>query len=221
MYLALLLQRLGFRSLSVREAQAGRVALAKGTVDFLIVGDQAPSETPHSVIRKLTDGLPQQAIPVIVISQRDDPAERKACYDAGCRAYLLKPVKPKQLQDALYASDIPLAERRRNLRCTVDLPAEVTVAGRPPQSLRVLSLSRAGALLSAERVAPLGTEVALRLALDDMDVALTGSVIYVLAGAGDNNLLAFAVLFDQAGRSHGDLIDQYLERILEQDRIQG
>jgi CheY-like chemotaxis protein len=219
MYLALLLQRLGFRSLSVREPDAGKIALARGTADFLIIGDQAQAEPPHLVIHKLKESMGSKIIPIIVITHRDDPEERQTCVDAGCQSYLLKPVDPKQLQDSLFDTHIPPEERRKNLRSRVAITAEVAIDGKPKQPHDILSLSGMGALISCSQSIPTETRVTIDIPLDGVTLTVSGTVIYNLDNSVNRGRPAFGVLFQLTNPATADQINSYLEQILKEDRL--
>ncbi len=215
MYLTLLLQRMGLKSLRVNEFEAAKSVLSRGFTDILIVGDQEGSRPVHAIVQDLANCIIDNSIPIIVVSTCNDPDEQKACYDAGCQSYLSKPIQPKQLHEALYARVTPDMERRKNLRCNVDLTAEVAINSQQPRTHDVLALSKGGALISSPQSLPTGTGIEMVLILDGLKIPLSGSVIYNLTDVKESDLQAFCVLFHQVSQSHADMIDQYLEKLLD------
>lgn len=219
MYLALLLQRMGFKSLRVSRPEAAKFVLTRGFTDLLIVGDQPGPEAPHEIVRELAGCIPPASIPILVISRQNNPAERAACLAAGCSSYLSKPVQPKQLHEALHENTVPPSERRRNLRSTVDMIASVSIEEQPGHPHQVLCLSRRGALISATETLPTGTRVALQLPLGDEQIALAGTVLYNLTNPENRTPRAFGVLFHQVDTPLADQIDAYLEAMLAECRL--
>ena len=216
MYLALLLQSMGLKSLRVRAPESAETVLARGFTDILIIGDQKGPNPTHVIVQKLAKGIIDNSIPIIVVSTSADPDEKKACYDAGCQHYLLKPIQPQQLHDALYAKVTPDSERRKNLRCKVDLTAEVAIDNQQPETHDVLSLSKEGALISSNRILTTGMKIKLNLFLDDFKIPLLGTVLYKMTDVKGSNTGALGVFFHQISRPHADMIDQYLKNILDQ-----
>jgi len=220
MYLTLLLQNMGLKALRISEPEMAKTILAKGFTDILIIGDQSESAPTHTIVENLAGAVFDNSIPIIVISSSAEPDEREACFEAGCHDYLLKPVNPRELYDALYSRVIPESERRKNLRCKVNLTAEVSINNQPMQIHKVLNLSKRGALLSSTLTLSTGTEVKLVLHLDDVQISLTGKVLYNLTRIKDSNEQAFGVLFQQSHSSYADMIDQYVQKSLDQFQYQ-
>jgi len=219
MYLAILLQRIGFKSLRVSQPESAKFVLSRGFTDCLIIGDQSGPEATHEIVQELSARIPGNTIPIIVVSRHCDPAEQQACLDAGCQDYLLKPVQPKQLHDALYASINPFPEKRLNLRSQVDMMAEVSVDNGPSQTCRVLTLSCGGALVAYPQTLLTGSEVSLTLRLDNTRLHLAGSVLYNLIHVEEKVPRAFGLLFHQVSPAHADRIEDYLQTTLDECRL--
>ncbi len=221
MYLSLLLQRMGLKSMSVNGPGAAKAVLDLGFTDFLIVGDQNGTEPIHVIVRQLAEGIIDNSIPIIVVSTCNDPAEMSACYDAGCQGFLQKPIQPRLLHEALYSGVTPASERRKHLRCEVDLTVDVAIDSQQPQAHKLINLSKGGALISSSRTLPVGTQVDLHIYLDDLQVHLSGIVLYYLPNKTlpnntDRKAGAFGVLFHQISQSHADMIDSYMEKVFDQ-----
>jgi CheY-like chemotaxis protein len=219
MYLALLLQSMGFKSLRVSQPESAKFVLTRGFTDFLIIGDLSGPESTHQVVKELAASCSGSPLPIIVISRHDDPTERQACYEAGSQAYLLKPLQPKALHDALNAHMTPFSERRLNLRSKVEISSDVSVDGQASRPLLMLSLSRGGALIAYDRHLPTGTPVSLSLPLKNETLFLDGSVTYNLSNVNTRTPRAFCVLFHQVPPLHGEKIDRHLEAILDECRL--
>jgi CheY-like chemotaxis protein len=210
---------MGLKSLQVSELEAAKKVLARGFSDILIIGDQDGSKPTHVIIQDLANCIIDNSIPIIVVSSCADQEVQKACYEAGCQDYLTKPIQPKLLHDALYSRVAPVNERRKNLRSKVDLTAEVAIDNRQSHTHDVLNLSKGGCLISSPCFVPTGTKVTLTLFLADLQTPLSGTVLYTLTHSKDRDTTAFGVLFHHVNQIHADMIEQYLERILDQGNL--
>jgi len=210
---------MGLKALRLKEPEAARLVIERGFTDVVIVGDQEGSQPLHEVVKMLASYSAENPLPIIAVSKQDDPVERRACYEAGCQAFLLKPVQPAELQDALYARVSPETERRKNLRCTMDITAEVSINQKKLESLQVLSLSSGGALVGYGTSVPIGTEVFMHLPFNDMVIKLAGKVIYNVANYDGKGRRAFGVVFQNVFQEKADLINDSLERMLQQDQL--
>ncbi len=219
MYLALLLQRIGFKTLRVSQAESAKFVLSRGFTDALIVGDLAGDEPKQQVVRELAKCCQGTAIPIIALSEHDDAAERQACHAAGCISYLPKPVRPAELHEVLYQSLKPFAETRVHLRSRVDMVTEISMQARASQPLRILSLSAGGALVAFHQTVAIGTEVAMRLPLKDETLVLNGTVIYNLADKDIDSCQGFCVMFHGESPLPGIKIEKYLEESLEECQL--
>ena len=218
-YLTLLLQKMGLKSLSVREPEAAKSVLSRGFSDVLIIGDLKSPEHPHVIVKDLANCIVDNSIPIIVISFRPDLDEKKACYDAGCHAYLTKPIQPKLLHDALYNKVFPFKERRKSLRSKVDLKAEFSVDKQQSETLDLVSLSKKGCLISSPRSLTTGTKVKLILSLAKLQIPVSGTVLYTLTSKKEADDVSLGVLFHNVNQIHADMIEQYLEMILDQENL--
>ena len=218
-YLALLLQSMGLKSLCVREAEAAKTVLSRGFSDVLIIGDQNGSKQAHVAVQDLANCITDNSTPIIVVSSCADQDEKKACFDAGCHAYLTKPIQPKLLHDALYRSVVPLNERRKHLRSKVDLKAEITFDKQQSETLDLVSLSKGGCLISSPRIVRTGSKVTMALSLANLQIPLAGTVLYTLTNVKGNDDVALGVLFHNVSQIHADMIEQYLEMMLDQESL--
>lgn len=214
MYLALLLQRMGFKSLRVSQAESAKFVLSRGFTDVLIIGDLVGGGPKHQMVEELAACCQATSIPIITISRHEDPLEKQACHAAGCRACLLKPVQPKALHDALYDNITTFPSKRLHLRSKVTLISEISINGQVSQPLRLLNLSRGGALVAFNKNIPAGTNISMTLPLKHEEIILKGTVIYNLSNIDANTSQAFAVVFHQLTPLLGDKIERYLEQIL-------
>lgn len=97
----LLLEDAGYR---VREAGSAAEALAAvdGEIPSLILLDLGlPDRSGLDVARALRVRPETGDVPIVALTGRTGSGERRACLEAGCTAYLAKPVEPRRLLDEL------------------------------------------------------------------------------------------------------------------------
>jgi CheY-like chemotaxis protein len=93
----LLLEDAGYR---IYEAGTAHEALEKAraaTPDLILLDLGLPDAPGLDVARTLRLHEPTQDTPIIALTGRVGADEKRACIDAGCSAYLAKPVPPKEL----------------------------------------------------------------------------------------------------------------------------
>jgi CheY-like chemotaxis protein len=185
----------------------------------LILGDQNGSKKTHATVQDLSNCITDNSIPIIVVSSCSDQDVQKQCFEAGCHAYLTKPIQPKLLHDALYSKVVPIKERRKYLRSSVDLKAEFSIDKQHSEILDLVSLSKRGCLISSPRIVTTGTKVKIKLSLANLKIPLTGTVLYTLTNNKESGYVSLGVLFHNVNQIHADMIEQYLETILAQDNL--
>ena len=213
MYLALLLHRMGFKSLRVDDYETAKEILSRGIIDILIVGDQGEDEPIFAIIKHLAPCVDGALVPIIAISKSSDPTYKTACFQSGCHSYLLKPIQPRQLHEALYEKLTPPSERRTSLRCRVNLEAELSIEKDVIELFQVESLSKGGALVSCEKQIPIGSELTINIMINDKRINLTSKVVY-MHNAGDFDHYNIGVSFIDIDNKTEDLIDKFIEKTL-------
>lgn len=102
-------------------------------------------------------------------------------------------------------------ERRRNPRFVVDVPVTMTVAGET-RTARLRDVCRDAALVEADRWEPLGTDVALALALPGTagPIEVSGRVIRL--APGEQGTHGMAILFSGPSPEAEARIDEFIAR---------
>ena len=217
MYLTMMLRRMGLQPLVVATVAAARTVLDRGGIDVVLVGDPGDDCPLNHAVQTLAQGPSGSGLPLVVVALHDDEVERQACLRAGCQAFLVRPVQPRQLHQALYANLAFAGAGRQNLRSSVGIDVDVQVEGEERRALRLLSLSRGGALIAHSHAVPAGTRVFLALPLADAVLPMTGSVIYNRRDIDERTPFAFAVLFQRESLAYGERIDSFLEALLQKE----
>lgn len=89
------------RGFTVSEAYNGLEALEKlaaESFDAVIADINMPKMDGYQFIRELRSGEKKYKTPIAVISSENKPSDQQLAYQAGANAYLVKPVRPEQLE---------------------------------------------------------------------------------------------------------------------------
>jgi CheY-like chemotaxis protein len=95
---------LDLEEFAVTTASDGRQALesvASTRPDVVVCDVMMPDVDGFEVCRTLKSQPSTADLPVILLTARDRPEDRRAGEDAGCDAYLTKPFSPLQLIDVI------------------------------------------------------------------------------------------------------------------------
>lgn len=83
---------------SLAEARAW---LAEGQPDLVLLDVGLPDGSGLDLVRELRAAPATSAVPILVASARVLPADRAAAQDAGCDVFLGKPLRPRELLEAV------------------------------------------------------------------------------------------------------------------------
>ncbi|WP_166244800.1 response regulator [Paenibacillus turpanensis] len=89
------------RGFQISEAYNGLEALEKlaaRSYDAAIVDINMPKMDGYQFIRELRGGEQKYKMPIAVVSSENKPSDQQLAYQAGANAYLVKPVRPEQLE---------------------------------------------------------------------------------------------------------------------------
>ncbi len=156
------LRREGFEAVWASSGEQALEELPRHPVRLVILDIGLPGIDGFEVCRRLRS---RTAIPILVLSAREDEVDRVAGLEAGADDYVVKPFSPRELvarvkailrrardggatDDALAAGDVRLDRRSRSV--TVG-GAAVELTGREFELLAAL-LAHPGAVLSRERL---------------------------------------------------------------------
>lgn len=95
--LQLMLQRQGFEVSLANRSQEGLEKALNERPDVVIVDLMMPEMSGFEVIRRLRADPRGVALPILVLTARAQPLDRKAALEAGADAYLSKPVSARML----------------------------------------------------------------------------------------------------------------------------
>ena len=97
---------LGSSQVEVAYAADGEQALERAQAappDLVVLDINLPGMDGIEVCRQLKAHPATQAVPVVMVTAREDDAARQGALAAGAAAYLLKPFSPRVLLDLVYS----------------------------------------------------------------------------------------------------------------------
>jgi two-component system alkaline phosphatase synthesis response regulator PhoP len=128
------LEREGFRVLSVGSGSEALSALARQPVRLVVLDLNLPDVDGLEVCRQIRAS---SSVPIVMLTARDEEADRLAGLETGADDYIAKPFSPKELvarMKAVLRRTEPLGKEERLVIGDVVLQRrgrEVTVAGEP------------------------------------------------------------------------------------------
>jgi two-component system cell cycle response regulator DivK len=100
-FLLALLEGEGYEVLTAGTAEAGVALVAGERPDLVLMDVQLPGKTGYDATRQLKADPATAAIPVIAVTALAMRGEEARARDAGCDAYITKPVDTRALRDLL------------------------------------------------------------------------------------------------------------------------
>lgn len=224
MYISIILRRMGFDK--VIPASNGIEALKLLRIlmpDVTLLDIAMPQMDGITVLRHIKGDDHTSNMPVIMVTIASDRKSYEECERLGCSAYLTKPVKITELNNALnecisYAG----GKKRQFLRTSFEKKIAVTHNGVTKEHYAV-SLSEGGMYIRNINPLSIGTEVEIALpSKDKKTVSLKGTVIYVKGIHGDLFKIApgMAIEFKELTSSDSAMLRSYITDLLTGDILE-
>lgn len=217
--LGLLLKRLGFRVIPAEDGEAA-LRMAKTSQPHLILLDVNMTPTGGiTVLRRLKQDALTAHIPVIFLSSISDTETMQTCKDMGCSDYLLKPLRIRELYEAMencfcFRDGL----RRRHLRANFVKKVSLSHEGKH-YDLFSENLSVGGIYVRKNVPLRVGSKVDMLLPLDDTTMHLSGRVIYTRELFADSFDLppGMAIEFTGLTGPNHTILSAYIEKLLTHD----
>ena len=146
-------------SFTIQTARSGSEALSlisSNRPDLVIIDLIMPGMDGDIVCRKIKSDPVTNTIPVIMISSNQKPDLPERCYDAGCDAFVPKPVKRDELLEAIERTIV--VAKRRYPRIPTHLVSDVTFGGEKKR-MWIHTISKGGIFLEADPAPAIGEEM--------------------------------------------------------------
>jgi len=217
--LGLLLKRLGFRVIPAQKGEEVLKIARKYEPHLILLDANMKPMDGISVFSGLKEDDRTSHIPVIFLSSVSDEQVIRTCRDMGCSDYLLKPLKARELHDAIQnCFSFRNGCGRKHLRVAFDKRVSLSHEG---QNFNLFSenLSGGGIYLRTNVPLPVGAKVDIVLPLDGTALKLCGSVIYTreLFNGSFELPPGMAIEFKGLTRTDHRILNQYMEKLLTVD----
>lgn len=93
----ILLEDAGYTVLGAGTGEDALRLAAERMPDLVLLDMGLPDMTGLDVVRRIKGDPATAGIVVVAVTGRDEAADRRACLDAGCAAYIVKPVNTQKL----------------------------------------------------------------------------------------------------------------------------
>lgn len=164
-------------SFTITTARSGPEALAsiRSTRPTLVILDLLmPGMDGDDVCRKIKSDPLTNTIPIIMVSSEHDPRLRERCYEAGCDAYVPKPLKKDVLLEAIEKTIV--IAKRRYPRIPTHLPSDVWHGGHY-REMWIHSISKGGVFLEADPAPPVGDELETSFSLPGVEEKISARAV--------------------------------------------
>jgi CheY-like chemotaxis protein len=94
-----LLERSGFEVLAASDGPGGIEVARRATPDLILLDIQLPGMDGHAVARELRRIPSLAGTPIIAVTSYAMVGDRERCLEAGCTAYIEKPINPDTFLD--------------------------------------------------------------------------------------------------------------------------
>lgn len=222
MYVSILLRRMGFDKVIPADNGVEALKLLRILMPDVVMLDIAmPQMDGITVLRHIKGDDHTSNMPVIMVSIASDRKSYEECERLGCSAYLTKPLKITELNNALNEC-VFKGKKRQFLRTSFEKKITVTHNGVAKEHYAV-SLSEGGMYIRNINPLSIGTEVEIALPLKDKKtVSLKGTVIYVKDLHGDLFKIApgMAIEFKDLTNNDSAMLRSYITELLTGDILE-
>jgi len=178
-YYGILLKRLAF-SVMVAESTEEALKVMQDAVPSLILIDGVLLQTGGSdFIAKVKNRNTLDAVPVIVLADREDAAKRTAFLGMGCVDFLVKQVEPGRLYRSIQAALEPKPREHIRLHMPIKVMlGDGTSKGGAERTEYLTTISEGGLYVRTLYPRPKSTSTPVMLFLKHRTIKATASVLY-------------------------------------------
>ncbi len=172
---------------AVRSAPTGEEALsaiASSAPAAVITDTVLPRMSGVELLKQIKNNVSLRFIPVIILTADANSSNKETCTQAGCTAYIMKPVEPEALYRAIQSATEATPRRYIRINTALKVRIGAGVAGGKAGTEDVTSLSEGGCYVSMSAPAPVNALVPLTLLLRNHEIEATAVVLYSSAQAG-------------------------------------
>jgi CheY-like chemotaxis protein len=222
LYLAMLLKRFEYRTLSVRSAEDALRLMETASPAVVVTEIPLPGMSGVELLKQVKDTAAFKAVPVVMLTTERSRERKDACVRLGCSSYLEKPVQPELLYRAIQEASETIP--RVHMRLKTSLPVVVgdgTVTGGSRRQEHITALSEGGLYVSTSYPQPKNAVAPIEIALTDRVITARAVVLYTYP-PGESPLyepgmgMKFVELADADRQAIRDFIRRELARSVDQ-----
>jgi len=165
------LDRSSFNILTARSGPEALMAIRARRPTLVILDLIMPGMDGDEVCRKIKSDPLTNTIPIIMVSKGQGSEMQKRCIDAGCDAFVPKPLKKSELLDAIEKTIV--IAKRRFPRIPTHLQSDAWHGGKYME-LWIHSISKGGIFLEMESPPPVGDEIDVTFSLPGVEGKIKG-----------------------------------------------
>lgn len=200
-------------------AHSGPEALEKArlTKPDLILLDYEMKDMNGGEVCRILQSVPDtRHIPVIIFGSPSSEGARGNCLDAGCRAFLLKPIRR---DDLIRVVEEVLSESQRHfVRIPVNIPVALSISGNKYDAV-VLTLSIAGAFIAMDDPPEPGTQLEIHFTNPELspEKQILAEVVWI-GKESKQDALGAGVRFLEIDYLERELFTRYVMNRLQQSK---
>jgi len=183
-YTSMLLRELRYAVRSAPTGEEALSAIASSAPAAVITDTVLPRMSGVELLKQIKSNVSLRFIPVIILTADANSSNKETCAQAGCTAYIMKPVEPEALYRAIQSATEATPRRYIRINTALKVRIGAGVAGGKARTEDVTSLSEGGCYVSMSAPAPVNALVPLTLLLRNHEIEATAVVLYSSAQAG-------------------------------------
>jgi len=168
------LNRESFKVETARSGPEALAAIRSNRPTLVILDLLMPGMDGDEVCRKIKSDPLTNTIPIIMVSSDQDPELRERCLNAGCDAFVRKPLKKGELLEAIEKTIV--IAKRRFPRLPTHLICDAWHGGHY-RELWIHSISKGGIFLETDPPPPVGDELDVTFSLPGVDEKIKAKTV--------------------------------------------
>ena len=178
-YLAMLLKRLEYKVTTARSAEDALRMMDASLPSVILTELDLPQMDGLHFLKKVKDTPRFKAIPVVVLTSKDDPVAHETCNRLGSTAFLKKPAEPDVLYRTLQAASESVP--RGNIRLSTVLKVVVgdgSEIGGTKRTEVATAISEGGLYIRTRYPQPRNALTPLTICFEDREIRARAVVLY-------------------------------------------
>lgn len=175
-YLGMLLKRLEYRVATAQSAEDALRAMEVALPSIVVAETSLPGISGIDLLKHIKNSPRMKAVPVVMLTLRNDAGLKDMCERLGCAGFLYKPVEPDMLYSRLQAvsESIP----RANIRFATSLKVIVTEGAGVLRTESATEISEGGLFIRTLDARPKDELLRVRIFLPHREISSKAVVLY-------------------------------------------